>query len=139
MSDSCDPWTVALQVPLSMGFPRQEYWSGLPLPSPGNLPSPGIEFRSPALQADSLLTKFPGSEYMFHKQLLNKHLLSYGTFVLKLCDAYENASKMIIYQYDSRLKYVLLLEQMYFFLFLLDFSSQDSNAIHFQNDEFLFQ
>ena len=139
MSDSCDPCTVALQVPLSVGFPRQEYWSGLPLPSPGNLPSPGIEFRSPALQADSLLTKLPGSEYMFHKQLLNKHLLSCGTFVSKECDAYENASKMIIYQFDSRLKYVLLLEQMYFFLFLLAFSSQDSNAIHFQNDEFLFQ
>ena len=46
------PWTVARQVPLSMGFPRQEYWSGLPFPSPGNLPDPGIEpssFMSPTL------------------------------------------------------------------------------------------
>ena len=51
-------WTVACQAPLSMGFSRQEYWSGLPFPSPGNLPDPGIEpksLASPALQADSLL------------------------------------------------------------------------------------
>ena len=43
------PWTVASQAPLSMGFPRQEYWSGLPFPSLGNLPNPGIEPESPAL------------------------------------------------------------------------------------------
>ena len=52
------PWTVAHQAPLSMGFSRQEYWSGLPFPSPGDLPNPGIEpasLASPALQADSLL------------------------------------------------------------------------------------
>ena len=46
-------WTVARQAPLSMGFPRQEYWSGLPFPSPGDLPNSGIEPRSPALQVDS--------------------------------------------------------------------------------------
>ena len=43
------PWTVAYQDPRSMGFSRQEYWSGLPFPSPGDLPDPGIEARSPAL------------------------------------------------------------------------------------------
>ena len=48
------PWTVALQAPLSMGFSRQEYWSGLPFPSPGDLPDPGIKPVSPALQTDSL-------------------------------------------------------------------------------------
>ena len=48
------PQTVAHQAPLSMGFPRQENWSGLPSPSPGDLPDPGIEPGSPALQADSL-------------------------------------------------------------------------------------
>ena len=48
------PWTVAHQAPLSMKFSRQKYWSGLPFPSPGNLPSSGIEPRSPELQADSL-------------------------------------------------------------------------------------
>ena len=50
----CDPWTVAHQAPPSMGFSRQEYWSGLPFPSPGNLPNPGIKPRSPTLQADTL-------------------------------------------------------------------------------------
>ena len=50
-------WTVACQAPLSMGFSRQEYWSGLPFPSPGDFPNPGIEPWSPALQADSLLTE----------------------------------------------------------------------------------
>ena len=58
MSDSCDPMDcVACQAPLSMGFSRQVYWSGLLFPSPGDLPKPGIEPGSPALQADSLLTK----------------------------------------------------------------------------------
>ena len=54
------PWTVAYQAPPSMGFSRQEYWSGLPFPSPGDLPDPGIEPRASALQADSLLSDPPG-------------------------------------------------------------------------------
>ena len=60
--DSVSPWTPEepCQLPLSMGFSRQEYWSGLPCPPPGNLPNPGIEPRSPALQADSLLSETPG-------------------------------------------------------------------------------
>ena len=54
------PWTVAYQAPLSMGFSRLEYWSGLPFPSPGDLPDPGIEPWSPALQADALTSEPPG-------------------------------------------------------------------------------
>ena len=54
------PWTVAYQAPLSMGFPRQEYWSGLPCPPPGDLPNPGFERRSSSLQEDSLLSEPPG-------------------------------------------------------------------------------
>ena len=54
MSDSAIPWTVVYQASLSMGFSRQEYCCGVPLPSPGDLPDPGIEPRSPALQADAL-------------------------------------------------------------------------------------
>ena len=54
------PWTVAHQAPLSMEFSRQEYWSGLPFPSPGDLPDPGIKPSSPTLQADSLLIEPPG-------------------------------------------------------------------------------
>ena len=54
------PWTVACQAPLSMGFSRQEYWSGLPFLSPGDLPDPGIEPGFPALQANSLPSEPPG-------------------------------------------------------------------------------
>ena len=53
-------WTVAHRAPLSMGSPRQEYWSGLPFPSPGDLPDPGIKPGSPPLQADSLPSESPG-------------------------------------------------------------------------------
>ena len=58
------PWTVAYQAPPSMGFSRQEYWSGLPFPSPGDLPSPGIKPRSPSLQADALPSELPGKPYI---------------------------------------------------------------------------
>ena len=54
------PWTVARQPPLSIGFSRQEYWSGLAFPSPGDLPDPGIEPRSPTLEADALTSEPPG-------------------------------------------------------------------------------
>ena len=57
------PWTVAYQAPPSVGFSRQEYWSGLPFPSPGDLPDPGIEPRSPALQADALQSEPPGKSH----------------------------------------------------------------------------
>ena len=53
------PWTVAYQAPSSMEFSRQEYWSGLLFPSPGDLPDPGIKPRSPALQADALPSEPP--------------------------------------------------------------------------------
>ena len=54
------PWTVAHQTPLPMGFPRQEYWSGLPFPSPGDLPNPGIKPTSPALASRFFTTEQPG-------------------------------------------------------------------------------
>ena len=61
VAQSCPtPWTVTCQAPLSEGFSKQEYWSGLPFPSPGDLPNPGIEPTSPALQADSLLSESQG-------------------------------------------------------------------------------
>ena len=56
----CDPWTVAHQAPPSMGFSRQEYWRGLPFPSPGDLPNPGMKPRSPTLQAYALTSAPPG-------------------------------------------------------------------------------
>ena len=60
MSDSVTLWTVAHQAPPSMGFSRQEYWSGSPFPSPGDLPDPGIKPKSPTLQADALTSEPPG-------------------------------------------------------------------------------
>ena len=75
------PWTVACLAPLSMEFSRQEHWSGLPFPSPGDLPNPGIEPRSPALQADSLPTEPLGkpltvNEMVIFIQCLNKMTVS---------------------------------------------------------------
>ena len=58
------PWTIAHQAPPSMGFSRQEYWSRLPFPSPGDLPDPGIEPRSPALQADTLTSEPQIAEFL---------------------------------------------------------------------------
>ena len=63
-------WTIAHQAPLSMGFSRQEYCSGLPFPSPGDLPNPRIKPRSPALQADALTSEPPGKP----KKMLNMKL-----------------------------------------------------------------
>ena len=59
------PWTVAYQAPPSMGFSRQEDWSGLPFLSPQDLPDPGIEPRSPALQADALPSEPPGKPTLY--------------------------------------------------------------------------
>ena len=59
------PWTVAYQAPQSMGFSRQEYWSGLPFPSPGDLPDPGIEPWSPALQAGAISSEPPGEKVVY--------------------------------------------------------------------------
>ena len=61
------PWTVAHQAPLSMGFSRQEHWSGLPFPSPGDLPNPGIKPGSPTLWADSLPSEPLGKPLLEHE------------------------------------------------------------------------
>ena len=77
------PWTIAHQAPLSIGFSRQEYWSGLPCPSPRDLPDPGIEPESPALQSDYLPSEPPGKPlvhqngepfYYFQMMLVVKNL-----------------------------------------------------------------
>ena len=61
------PWTAAHQAPPSMGFSRQEYWSGVPFPSPGDLPNPGIKPRSPAFQADAFTSELPGKPDSVYK------------------------------------------------------------------------
>ena len=65
VSDSATPLTVAHQTPLFLEFSRQEDWSGLPVPSPGDLPDPGIEPRSLALWADSLLSELSGKPHKY--------------------------------------------------------------------------
>ena len=63
------PWTVAYQAPPSMGFSKQEYWSGLAFPSSGDLPDPGIKPRSPAFQADALTSEPPGKPQSYKSQI----------------------------------------------------------------------
>ena len=81
------PWTVTYQAPPSMGFSRQEYWSGLPFPSPGDLPDPGIEPGSPALQENALTSEPPvprgGSNFLFYSCL--QLLLPYPLWWDKAC------------------------------------------------------
>ena len=79
MSDSVILWTVANQASPSMGFSRQEYQSGLPFPSPGDLPDPGIEPRPPALQADALLSEPPEKPHLIKKRNQRAHLLTLCT------------------------------------------------------------
>ena len=69
------PWTIAFQAPPSMEFSRQEYWSWLPFPYPGTLPNPGIEPRSPTLQADALPSEPPGNHYFFSIASSKCHLM----------------------------------------------------------------
>ena len=71
------PWTIARQAPLSMGFSRQEYWSGLPFPSPGDLPDPGIEPESPALLVDALSSEPPGKPILLHGKCFFTYLAVY--------------------------------------------------------------
>ena len=76
VSDSATPWTVACQAPLSMGFSRQEYWSALPFPSPGDLPDPGIEPPSPVLAGDSFLLSHLGNPLIYLYSHANIHMTS---------------------------------------------------------------
>ena len=84
------PWTAAYQAPPSMGFSRQEYWSGLSFPSPGDLPNPGIEPRSPSLQADALTSEPPGKP----SQSSNASLPAGIFFVLRLWKLATNPQKL---------------------------------------------
>ena len=69
-SDSVTLWTVAHQAPLSMGFSRQEYWTGLPFPSPGDLPYPGMEPESPVFACVFFTTEPPGKSAVAHGYIL---------------------------------------------------------------------
>ena len=79
------PWTVTYQAPPSMGFSRQEYWSGLPFPPPGDFPDPGIETGSPALQANVLISEPLGYlKLSALKMTLEKNMYSKGLIELIL-------------------------------------------------------
>ena len=71
----CDLWPEAHQAPLSMGFSSQDYWSGLPFPSPGDLPYPGVESGFPSLQADSLPSESPGKPS--RPNMIKRHTLHF--------------------------------------------------------------
>ena len=90
------PWTVAYQAPLSMGFSRQEYWIGLPFPSPGDLPDPGIEPRSPALQANALPSKPPGKSIYIY---IYMYIYTYNFYIFKY---------ILLYSYILNIHYYLL-------------------------------
>ena len=105
------PWIVAYQAPLSMGFSRQEYWSVLSFPSPGDLPDLGIELRSPSLQADSLLTAMLGAPLLLCC-LIN------CSFLTSLVGSFTLEADMLLYH--------LLLSSC--FLFSVSFSSMASPA-----------
>ena len=79
------PWTLACQAPLSMEFPRQEYWSGLLCPSPGDLPNSGIKHSSPTLQADSLLTEPPGKLNLDYGPLQTEKVAQVWSEIVALC------------------------------------------------------
>ena len=88
MSDSVIPWTVAGQAPLSMGFSRQEYWIGLPFPTPGDLPDPGIEpisLKSLELTGRSFTTEPPGKPDITKKEPFDQSniLQNEGEILLK--------------------------------------------------------
>ena len=81
------PWTLARQAPLSKGFSRQESWSELPFPSPGDLPNPGIKPWSPVLQEDSLPTEVPGKPHrctlpLKHMKLYTLHMYSFWMSII---------------------------------------------------------
>ena len=87
----CNPmdWIVAHQAPLPMKFSRKEYWTGLPFPSPGDVPNPEIEHRSPALQVDSLPSEPPGKPLQEGRRLqtwmISKGKLSYHSWSPHIC------------------------------------------------------
>ena len=92
-------WTVACQAPLSMGFSRQEYWSGVPCPPPGDLPDPRIKPTSPALQAGSLPLSYQGSpqnDNTHHNQTQNLNYPLLGVAFLTFCPTNLISSSFIV-------------------------------------------
>ena len=98
------PWTVAYQAPPSMGSSRQEYWGGLPFPSPGDLPNPGIEPRSPALQADALTSEPPGQTHPIWARVRALEVKEEPTFLNSLLKDFSCYNPLIEFSMDTFLK-----------------------------------
>ena len=96
------PWTVAYQAPLSMGFSRQEYWSGLPFSSPGDLPNPGIKPRSPALEADTLTSEPHLLKKILYKKKKKKKIL--------YKDIYSELFKIETYALERYIYFLVVIE-----------------------------
>ena len=93
------PWAVAYQAPPTMGFSRQEYLSGLPFPSPGHLPDPGIKPRSPTLQADALSSEPPGKPINKILKYVNENACVCANFLQScptLCDPMDLAHRALL-------------------------------------------
>ena len=104
------PWTAALQAPLSMGFSRQGYWSGLPFPSQEICPDPGFEPGSPALQADSLPSAPPRKPFSSYAYSLFLCLPSYLLHARPLCFCVKNVSSwyVLCHRFVESIKWVTL-------------------------------
>ena len=106
-NSSMTAWTVARQAPLSMGFPRQEYWSRLPCPPPGDLPNPGIKSASPALRADI----FTAELLLFLKDQQTFHLrkpLRESSFEVSMELGVDRCSRKLWIYWGSTLIFVFL-------------------------------
>ena len=107
MSDSfVSPWNVAHQASLSMGFSKQKYWSGLPFPSLGDLPDPGIKLGSPVLQTDSLSSEPPGKPPSWHQQKRESHTEGNSKDSADYCCRRERQGEEIVREYGMD-KYTL--------------------------------
>ena len=119
------PWTVAYQAPPSMEFSRQEYWSGLPFLSPGDLPDPGIEPRFPTLQADTLPSEPPGKtvfKFYVKRNLFKKRYKEYSTrfrtvtsrTVISKLDR-DIIHKVMLVNYNTLIVFKKLIHNIYIF------------------------
>ena len=116
-------WTVAHQALQSMGFSRQEYWSGLPFPSPGDLPDPGIKPRSPALQADALTSEPQGKPFHSFMKVPYNYCISISPFIsVDICFMYLGTSMSVAYMFPNVIYFYwidpfLIIQYLFIFFF----------------------
>ena len=104
----CDPWTIACQAPLSTAFSRQEYWNGLPFPSPGHLPEPGIEPATPALAAGFFSTAPPGKPKGRARCVWAAKYRLQGTSSYKLLNVKQISNRGLLYSIGNNIQYLVI-------------------------------